>query len=329
MPNTAEIRMENRNQLRRRIWQGGEHTKQSLARDTGLSIATCSTLLNEMENDGEIVSVKRRLADVGRTSSIYRANEEKDLILCLHCDLMDGKPTQSWTVMTVTGHVLSQNLMQPQDTITTESLSALSKQLLHRFPAISQIMLGVPGVVEGDFIRRCDIASLTDQPLRTMIQSAANIPVHMENDMHYRIYGYACEESASEDVLTLLYWNRSVLPGTATCHKGTILTGQNHFAGCAMLLPSVTHPAEQLSSRESAQFIIDETVLSILSLLNPGVMILSGDLFSPDSVLHLQKICEQAVPKAYLPRLVYAQSTEKEYLCGMYQRALDLKCLHK
>ena len=53
MKNTAEIKKENQ----RRIWEilrdGLPHTKQEAARITGLSPATCNTILNELKQEGE------------------------------------------------------------------------------------------------------------------------------------------------------------------------------------------------------------------------------------------------------------------------------------
>ena len=43
-------------------------TKQELARHTGLSTATCNTLINEMAADGEVTGHKLQLGEVGRSS---------------------------------------------------------------------------------------------------------------------------------------------------------------------------------------------------------------------------------------------------------------------
>ena len=48
--------------------EGKEFTKQELARHTGLSTATCNTLINEMAADGEVTGHKLQLGEVGRSS---------------------------------------------------------------------------------------------------------------------------------------------------------------------------------------------------------------------------------------------------------------------
>ena len=56
--------------------------KQSIAADTGLSVATCNTLLNELERSGEVYSQKYQLNGVGRSTSVYQINEDYESILC-------------------------------------------------------------------------------------------------------------------------------------------------------------------------------------------------------------------------------------------------------
>ena len=59
MKNTAEIKKENQ----RRIWEilrdGLSHTKQEAARITGLSPATCNTILNELEQEGQVLGRRK------------------------------------------------------------------------------------------------------------------------------------------------------------------------------------------------------------------------------------------------------------------------------
>ena len=57
---------------------GEEYTKQQIALQTGLSVSTCNTLLNEMEDDREVVSEKKKLQEVGRTSAVFRMNEVEE-----------------------------------------------------------------------------------------------------------------------------------------------------------------------------------------------------------------------------------------------------------
>lgn len=87
MIDTSDVRKMNMNAIRAVMWRGGEHTKQSIAADTGLSVATCNTLLNELERSGEVYSQKYQLNGVGRSTSVYQINEDYESILCVRIDL--------------------------------------------------------------------------------------------------------------------------------------------------------------------------------------------------------------------------------------------------
>lgn len=329
MGSTADIRRENMNRLRRCLWAGGEHTKQSLAQITGLSVATCNTLLNAMEEGGEVIGIKCRTSDVGRSSTAYRINEEQDWILCIHGDLVQGVPVLTWAVMTLTGRIIEEARMQPHKHVDAALFRETVRSLLTRHPAIRQIMLGVPGAVKDGTILLCDLPALDGHALAHELEEAFQIPVHMENDMHYRLYGYASAHAADTDVLTLCYWTLGVYPGVATCHKGTHITGHNLFAGFMGFFPYPMEKAElfqKLRSRDTAQPIVDTVIASLIAMLNPSVLVLSGDYFDEVSLPRLRKACLRTIPEAFLPKFLYVEDTEPEYLSGMHQRALDLKC---
>ena len=81
MKNTAEIKKENQ----RRIWEilrdGLPHTKQEAARITGLSPATCNTILNELKQEGQVLGEKKRSGEVGRASVAYILNRDYENFL--------------------------------------------------------------------------------------------------------------------------------------------------------------------------------------------------------------------------------------------------------
>ena len=87
MIDSSDVRKLNLNQIRSVMWRGGEHTKQSMALEIGLSSATCNTLLNEMEENCEVLSEKRQLNGVGRSTSVFRINEQYESILCVKVEI--------------------------------------------------------------------------------------------------------------------------------------------------------------------------------------------------------------------------------------------------
>ena len=89
MKDTAQLRVENKKKIRTVMREGKEFTKQELARHTGLSTATCNTLINEMAADGEVTGHKLQLGEVGRSSLAYQLNESYEFTLCVWFEMMD------------------------------------------------------------------------------------------------------------------------------------------------------------------------------------------------------------------------------------------------
>ena len=105
MKDSASIKRENKAQIRRLLRCGTACTKQQIALQTGLSVASCNTYLNELEAAGEVVGEKQRSHDVGRSSVVYKLNEAYESILCIYFELIQGVKSITATVLSPLGNV--------------------------------------------------------------------------------------------------------------------------------------------------------------------------------------------------------------------------------
>ena len=146
MIDTSDVRKMNMNAIRAVMWRGGEHTKQSIAADTGLSVATCNTLLNELERSGEVYSQKYQLNGVGRSTSVYQINEDYESILCVRIDLdSEGNRLLLCDVLSMLRSTLYQE--QTQFTILDmDRVAGKITEMLEKFPNISCILVGTSGI---------------------------------------------------------------------------------------------------------------------------------------------------------------------------------------
>ena len=76
MKNTADVRKDNIVQILNIIRDGKEHTVLSVSKSTGLSVATCNTLLKMLVNKNQAIGTKKQLNGIGRSSVVYRINNE-------------------------------------------------------------------------------------------------------------------------------------------------------------------------------------------------------------------------------------------------------------
>ena len=282
MIDTSDVRKMNMNAIRAVMWRGGEHTKQSIAADTGLSVATCNTLLNELERSGEVYSQKYQINGVGRSTSVYQINEDYESILCVRIDLdSEGNRLLLCDVLSM----LRSTLYQEQTQFTVLDMDRVAgkiTEMLEKFPNISCILVGTSGIIDHGVLRLSDIPELEEAHLLDALRTVAQQrPIYMTYDCQYRVYGAYKDAGYTSETLTLLFCMRNVLAGTASVIGGRIVSGKNGFAGMTGYMPWGMSQEEQIQviaqgSPKGLELIV-KTALSVIAVLNPAELLFAGD----------------------------------------------------
>lgn len=326
MKDSVDVKRENKSQIRRLLISGNSYTKQQVAIQTGLSVASCNTYLNEMAITGEVIGEKQKLHDVGRNAVVYRLNEDFESILCSYFEFIQGVKSITTAVFSPIGRLLYRQTNQYDildSTIIVQNIS----DTLEQFPNASQIVVGTPSIAENGVIRHSDILELENIPLKALLEEKFRLPVSIANDMHYKVYGYYRQEQISDKIVTLINYPSGVLPGTATVHKGVLLTGKNLFAGMVGFMDyGISH--EQLIEklhRPTAEPFIIQAAVALISILNPHQLLFTGDLLQESDLQKMYTACEKSIPDEYMPDFIFLSDTEEYYLKGMYWAAIDGK----
>lgn len=326
MKDSADIKRANKALIRGLLHSGSAYTKQQIALQTGLSVASCNTYLNEMEAAGEVLGESRRLHEVGRSSVLYRLNEEYESILCISFALLLGVKSITTWVLSPLGTLLYRQdcAFEPLDAAAVEQQTAAA---VERFPNISQILVGTPSIAENGIIRHSDIPELEDVPLKALLEARFRRPVFLANDMHYKVYGYYRQEGLCDEIVTLVNYPSGVLPGTATVHKGTLLAGKNLFAGMVGFLDYGMSLEQQIAQlqRPTAEPLIVRATIALICILNPHRLLLTGDLLRESDLERLRATCLRCIPEEYMPELRFLTDTQDCYRWGMYWTAMDRK----
>lgn len=323
---SAAIKRANKGRIRSLLLCAKAYTKQQIAQQTGLSVASCNTYLNEMEAAGEVIGEKQQLHDVGRSSVLYRLNEAHESILCISFALLLGVKSITTWVLSPLGNLLyeQKRAFQPLDVAAVEGQVA---DALGRFPNISQIMVGTPSIAENGVICHSDIPELENVPMKTLLETRFGLPVFLANDMHYKVYGYYRQEQCPDQIITLVNYPAGVLPGTATVHKGVLLAGKNLFAGMVGFLDYGISREQQIRQlqRPTAQPLIIRAAIALISILNPHRLVLTGDLVREEDLEQIRRACLRCIPREYMPDLRFVADVEACYRWGMYWMAMDRK----
>ena len=324
MRDSTSMKRESKMQIWKLLIGGESYTKQQIAQQTGLSVASCNTYLNEMERTGEVIGEKQKSHDVGRNAVVYQLNKEFESILCIYFELIQGIKSMTAAVLSPIGNLLHQEVCQ-YDLLDASVIEENVAHLLQQFPNVSQIVVGTPSIAEHGVIRHSDILELEHVPLKTQLEETFQRPVFIANDMHYKVYGYYRQEQLSDEIVTLVNYPSGVLPGTATIHKRVLLTGRNLFAGMVGFLDYGMGQEEQIKRlhRPTAEPFIIQATIALISILNPHRLLFTGDLLGEDDLERIGIACQKYIPKEYMPDFVFLPSTELYYLKGMYWMAMD------
>ncbi|WP_160560842.1 ROK family protein [Parablautia muri] len=326
MNNSADIRKENKKTIYRLMLGGGTYTKQQVAIGTGLSVATCNTLLNDMQRQGIILGGDKLPGEVGRSSILYRIREDHESYLAVHFYMEQGRRFIETLVFSAVGRIIFREKQMPEY-VDYEEIEKVIAKSVGQIPNITRIVVGTPSIAENGIIRHCDIPELENTPLKEKLEDRFHINVLIENDMHHKAYGYYMKHDDQDAVITLAYFPEHILPGTVTIHKGTIIKGANCFAGMTGFLPYNISRKELLTMLEPERCMpfIAQSLSAIIVLLNPGLIVLTGSLISPGMLECIKKKCGESIPPEYMPKFKAVDSFDEFYVEGMYQLAVDRK----
>ena len=326
MNNSATIRKENKKAIYQYMLNGNQYTKQQVSAQTGLSVATCNTLLNDMATQGLITAASKQAGEVGRSSVLYQINEDFESYLAVHFFVVNHQRWIEYLILSPSGKIRAK-VSGKYDVVDFGQVESVIEKALQDYPNVSQIIIGTPSIAQFGEIRHCDIPELENVSLVEKLEQRFTLPVAMENDMHHKAYGYYKLSGNEEDVISLGYFSDHVLPGTATIHKGTIIRGAHSFAGMTGFLPYDVSKEEQLAMLEPDTCIpfITKSICAIIVLLNPGTIVLTGNLVNEAMLERVIEKCKEDIPTEYLPEFKIADSFDKYYYEGMYQLAVDRK----
>lgn len=324
LTDTSEIRKQNKALIMNIIRTGKEYTKQQISLKTGLSVATCNTLLNVLAEENRVIGEKRQLNDVGRNTVVYHINENYENVLCICFELLSGVRKIFTRIVSPSGKLISENI-EAVNYIGNEQLLNTAYSAIKQYPNISCIVIGNPGITENGIISHCDVPELNGINILKFFKDYFKFPISIENDMYFKAYGYYMYNKSKEKIITMMNFHSNVLPGTATIYKGTVIKGKNSFAGMVGFMPYGISPEDYLKKLNYEECIplISHAAASIISVINPDEMVFTGNLLDSKRIKEIYNECLKYIPEEYMPEFSYLQDFEKCYTMGMYHTAIN------
>ncbi|MDO4458689.1 MAG: ROK family protein [Clostridia bacterium] len=309
-------------------------TKNVIAQMTGLSVATCNTILNELAETGEILETESVAPSIGRPPKSYRFNESFAYVLCLFTN-EEGALTINSAVTDLMGTILTDDTRSYRH-IDEHTIIDYIEEQIEEEPKIRYISLGISGFYYDGRVQSSGIDNLNGIDLKTLIEKRFNLPVTIENDtnaMALGVYSFADELVESKNDMALLAYFKDIQPGCGIVIDGKVHMGNTRFAGevCHLVYKNFDvftvdennkttfHSLESRNVVESAS----TSVISLCCTVNPELIVFTGEAIDNDIIEEIKRFVSRYIPKEHMPIIKYGEDVRQYYFWGLCAEALD------
>ena len=300
----------------------GSATKAELAGATGLSIATCGAVLNDLSQRHEVLALELEVSRGGRPAQRYAYNPNYFSVLSLYAQGSDAAAQIVWSVNSATGESLAQGEIR----FLPMTLATFYQQigsLLADYPNIKALGIGLPGVVVKGTVATCDISMFAGVAVEQQLREQFGIYVQADNDMNYTAWGFY-RSSCAGITAPVAYLFKPEVPclGCGMVINGQVLQGASQFAGEVSNLPF-----EGLDKLPVAEEMA-KVIVSLTTIINPATIALSGPKITEALLPELTTLCLRHIPAQHMPQLTYRPSMRQDYLQGIAELTLSNYNLH-
>jgi len=302
-------------------------TKISLSTATGLSIATCGNLLKELVASGQVIEVEVGPSTGGRPSRQFKYNKDYRLLASIYPRKEGKSPRIFYNITNLLGEIIDSSQIECDLNIIKE-LDELLHMLVGKYPKISGLSLGVPGVVENGIIGVCDFDALIGFPIVDYFTHKYHLKVIAENDVNSAAYGYYHQHNPNgQEVLCYIYFPIGGNPGSGIILNGEILNGNSNFAGEVSYMACGYDRYQQCESQQNHDAFCDfitTIIVNINCVINPKTIILSGYCLDQQDIVAIREKITTLIPKPHIPAIVFEEDLNESYQAGLIHKGLEL-----
>lgn len=334
--------------------RSGEATKAQIAEETGISVATCGKILNELCESGEVIETTQTSAGYGRPAMCYAYNGNYALVACIYIASDMGKVFISAKVSNLLGAVqdeYTQEIARANFSILEQAI----EELVNKHDTLRAVAIGIPGYITSGRVGLCNFIDLMGLPLHDMLQDKfPEVKILVENDMNAAAYGFYKREYGEKDTtiafiysplnaqtglehlqkenggMTLSDEQRTLLQysinyGAGFVSGGRILRGFSGFAGEVSFLPIVREATA--SDEDMSVEIVSYIIESIIPILNPETIALTGSYYDENKLKAIRDKCLKLTMSQHMPRVILLDDVHEEYVNGLINLAMEeLSC---
>ncbi|WP_238528288.1 ROK family protein [Acetonema longum] len=305
-------------------------TKSTIANATGLSVATCGNILNELLGRGEVIETDLEESSGGRPAKRFIYNANYAYIACIYVSNEGGTYRVVYAIANLTGEIIERNSSEAES-INYEAIDKLIENLTGKYANIKAVGIGIPGIVHKGLIGAGDIEELVDIPLAARLKAKYNLQITVENDVNLTAYGFCQKQRYEEDkTVAVVMFPEGNCSGAGIVIDGRIIRGNTSFAGEVSYLPLNYSQEEQIRQTKNPDVFFSlmvKTIISIIAVINPAIIAVTGGLTRLDTRLDtmegIARSCEAIIPREHMPQIIIKENMQEDCIHGLISITLE------
>lgn len=317
--NTARVKQTNMELIRTALKHLGKATRTDIAKSTDLSIATCGNLLAELVKNGEVLESDLDNNRGGRPARTYLYNKNYSLVLGIALHKDKDINYLRYIIANLFGEVLEDKSFTYNHSLTMDTIISHIDILIDKWPSIKAISIGIPGYTDKNgLILNNDITELNNVPIVKLLNTKYDLNVSVSSSPQFTAYGYYTNhtELHQKPFVTLLAPEDHPV-GAGIIINDTIYKGFTNLAG------EIGYASIWNDSTSSYVASIEHTISSIITIIGPCKLLLTGNGISQDIFNQTIKSLSEKFPKEFLPEFEFKADATDDYISGVIQTAIN------
>ncbi|MBC5628787.1 ROK family transcriptional regulator [Clostridium sp. NSJ-6] len=323
MANSGTIKSINIKSVLKTLSEHESITKSDIAKYTGLSFPTVSTVIEHLIYKNEVNEVGVEDSIGGRCAKKYSLNPMYVVSLLLY---LEGNKL-NWIVSDFCRNKIASGNLNCKDRIL-EEMDEIIYSIKSSYSQLASIVIGVASNVNnGKIMSHIEYKELQGINITERFEEKYGIPVIIENDMNVAVRGYWDRHSSNDiEVVVNIYIGDNGM-GASMIINGKVLKGKSNFAGELHYLPicddNIKYAKEGFGESDIVEY-YGKVIQSYVSLINPNLIVLYNNVYIKGKLEDIKNYCKVRIPEEAMAKIILSDEFKEDYEFGLSMMASEL-----
>lgn len=323
MANSETIKTINIKTVRKILNENESISKTDIAKYTGLSFPTVSTVIEYLIEKNEVIEVGLKNSLGGRCAKKYSLNPMYAVSLLLY---LEGKKI-NWIINDFCRNKINSGSVEFKNKIL-EEMDSIVSLVKSRYCQLSSVIIGVASnVKDGKIVSQMEYKELQGVDIIKYFVDKYNIPVYIENDINIAVRGYwERHDNKDIEVVVNIYMGDNGI-GSSMVLGGKIWRGKSNFAGELHYLPTYDDNLKYAKTGFDGIDIVEyygKIIQSYIAIVNPNLIVIYNNSYVSDKLEAIKLYCKFRIPEEAIPEIVLSNEFTDDYEYGLSKMAIDL-----